>query len=273
MRRKKNRTYQILEILANEHRIEVSELARQLEVSKVTMRKDLDELESRGIISREHGYAILQSSDDIGPRIAYHYEAKRKIALKACELVHQGDTVMVENGSCCAVLADMLVQTHNDLTIITNSVFIADYIRGKGRAQVILLGGIYQQDNQVLVGPLVRQAVSNFCVNVFFVGTDGFSEKNGFTNRDHLRAEAVRDMAGQAESVVIVTESEHKHALLQRIMLQSGPETSAGAIAFALPVTDTAGMVLRPVSEALEDEGEGETADPAQGGKRPEANA
>lgn len=208
MRRKKNRTYQILEILANEHRIEVSELARQLEVSKVTMRKDLDELESRGIISREHGYAILQSSDDIGPRIAYHYEAKRKIALKACELVHQGDTVMVENGSCCAVLADMLVQTHNDLTIITNSVFIADYIRGKGRAQVILLGGIYQQDNQVLVGPLVRQAVSNFCVNVFFVGTDGFSEKNGFTNRDHLRAEAVRDMAGQAESVVIVTESE-----------------------------------------------------------------
>ena len=71
-----------------------------------------------------------------------------------------------------------------------------------------MLGGIYQQDNQVLVGPLVRQAVSNFCVNVFFVGTDGFSEKNGFTNRDHLRAEAVRDMAGQAESVVIVTESE-----------------------------------------------------------------
>ena len=207
MRKKRNRAYQILEILADVRRIEVSDLARRLAVSKVTIRQDMDELESSSIISREHGYAILQSSDDIGPRIAFHYEAKRKIALRASELVHHGDTVMIENGSCCAVLADVLIQNHDDLTIITNSVFIADYIRSKGRCQIILLGGIFQQDNQVLVGPLVRQAVSNFCVDVFFVGTDGYSDRHGFTNRDHLRAEAVRDMAAQAQRVVIVTES------------------------------------------------------------------
>ena len=80
-------------------------------------------------------------------------------------------------------------------------------------------------------------------------------------------------LASEKDIILIVTASEHKHALLQRIMLQSGPETPAGAIAFALPVTDTAGMVLRPLSEALEDEAEAGTADPAHGEKRPEADA
>lgn len=94
-----------------------------------------------------------------------------------------------------------------DLTIITNSAFIADYIRGKSNFQIILLGGIYQQDSQVLVGPMIRQCVENFYVTHFFIGTDGYSRRTGFTNRDQMRAQAVRDMARQAEHIVFLTES------------------------------------------------------------------
>lgn len=74
---------------------------------------------------------------------------------------------MIESGSCCALLADTLTQLHKDLTIITNSAFIAEYIRGKSNFQIILLGGIYQQDSQVMVGPMVQECVSNFLSIIF----------------------------------------------------------------------------------------------------------
>ncbi len=133
---------------------------------------------------------------------------KRKIAQKAAGLVSNGDTIMIENGSCCALLADTLTATKKDLTIITNSAFIAEYIRGKSNFQINLLGGIYQQDSQVMVGPMILQCVENFFVDRFFIGTDGYSTKMGFTNQDQMRAQAVRDMARQAEEVIVLTESE-----------------------------------------------------------------
>lgn len=141
------------------------------------MRKDLDALESKGIIKREHGFALLCSTDDINGRIAYHYEEKRKIAQKAAELVSNGDTIMIENGSCCALLADTLTATKSDLTIITNSAFIAEYIRGKSNFQINLLGGIYQQDSQVMVGPMILQCVENFFVDRFLLELMGILQR------------------------------------------------------------------------------------------------
>ena len=208
MRVKVDRTNQILELLTENQKVDVAKLSEFLNVSQVTVRKDLDELESRGIITRAHGYATLRSTDDMGTRIAYHYDEKKKIAKKASEMVMDGETIMIENGSCCALLADSLTETHKGLTIVTNSAFIASYIRGKANFQIILLGGIFQPDSQVMVGPMVRQAVQNFYVSKFFIGTDGYTEKVGFTNKDQLRAQAVRDMAAQAEEVVVLTESE-----------------------------------------------------------------
>ena len=205
---KQDRETMILELLTAEHRLEVSALAGRVGVSQVTMRKDLDDLERRGLVIREHGCALLRSSDDVQSRIAYHYEAKRKIAERAAELVDNGDTIMIESGSCCALLADVLVQRRKDLTILTNSAFIASYIRGKGAVQTILLGGINQPEAQVMVGPMVRLCAEGFFVSRFFIGVDGWSARTGFTNQDHMRAQAVRDMAGQAERVVVLTESE-----------------------------------------------------------------
>lgn len=203
-----HRINQILEMLTDENKLEVSVLSERLGVSQVTIRKDLDALESRGIIVREHGYALLRSADDINGRIAYHYEAKRVIAKEAAKLVSDGDTIMIESGSCCALLADELAASKKDLTIITNSAFIADYIRGKCSFRIILLGGIYQPDSQVMVGPMILQCVENFLVDLFFIGTDGYSQRVGFTNRDQMRAQAVRDMARQACEVIVLTESD-----------------------------------------------------------------
>lgn len=59
-----------------------------------------------------------------------------------------------------------------------------------------------------MVGPMVRLCVDEFFVNRFFIGVDGYSDRIGFTNQDHMRAAAVRDMAHQAEQIVVLTESE-----------------------------------------------------------------
>ncbi len=202
------RASQILEILTQEHKVEVAMLAEKLDVSSVTMRKDLDELQSKGFVRREHGYALLANPNDVAGRLAYHYEEKLRIASKAAELVPDGATVMVENGSCCALLARRIADTREDVTIVTNSGFIADYVRDSPHVSVTLLGGNVQRDSQVTVGPLVRVCAQEFLVDRLFIGADGWADGVGFTNADQMRAEAVRSMAESASEVVVLTESE-----------------------------------------------------------------
>jgi DeoR/GlpR family transcriptional regulator of sugar metabolism len=201
------RDSQILELLTARKRMEVVELAKELGVSSVTMRKDLDELEAREVIKREHGYAVIGNPIDIKGRLAFHYETKQAIARRALDFVEPNETVMIESGSCCALLALALAQSDKSSTIITNSAFIASYIRRDNHAGTVLLGGDFQNDAEVSVGPMVRQCAENFFVRHLFIGVDSFSPAVGFTNSDHLRAQAVRDMAQQAEHVVVLTES------------------------------------------------------------------
>lgn len=203
----KKRETVILDLLSKNGKLEVAALAEQLGVSQVTVRKDLDALEERGILRREHGYAIFGGGDDLNNRLAFHYEEKRRIAQEAARLVAPGETVMIESGSCCALLAEELARTKPGITIITNSAFIASYIRRIGAVHVVLLGGDFQNDAQVMVGPILRACVAQFYVDKLFVGTDGYSARRGFTNTDHLRVQAVRDMAEHAEQVIVVTES------------------------------------------------------------------
>ncbi|SHK26175.1 transcriptional regulator, DeoR family [Selenomonas ruminantium] len=193
--------------LVNQHnRIAVTELARALDVSEVTIRKDLNILEKKGLLRREHGYARLTTSDDVGNHLSFNYEAKLRIARRAAESVHNGETIMIESGSCCALLAEEIAANRRDVTIITNSAFIADYIRKYNQVRVILLGGEYQKESQVMVGPMIRSCVRDFYVSKFFVGTDGLNEL-GFMSNDLMRAEAARSMAERAEQTIVLTES------------------------------------------------------------------
>ena len=197
----------ILELLTEKNKVDVTELSQNLGVSQVTIRKDLDMLEKKGLIVREHGFATLNGQDDMNNRLAYHYDIKQQLAKSACQMIEDGETIMIESGSCCALLAQEIASTKKDVTIITNSSFIADYIRQYSQVKLILLGGEYQKEAQVVVGPMTRRCVEAFFVDKFFIGTDGFSKNTGFTGNDYMRSETVRDMARQAAHVIVVTES------------------------------------------------------------------
>ena len=222
------RHIQILELLTEHSKMEVTELSKKLNVSQVTIRKDLDQLESKSLVKREHGSAHLYSNDNINSRLAYHYEIKQKIAKKALEIVNDGETIMIESGSCCALVAYEIAHLKKDITIITNSAFIAEYIRHHTETKIILLGGDYQKEAQVMVGPMMRKCAETFFVDKLFIGTDGFSENTGFTGNDYMRSEAVKDMSKQANKVFIVTES-HKF-------------NSRGLVSL-LPVQDVYGVI------------------------------
>lgn len=201
------RLSRILELVIDQGRVEVAELSDQLGVSQVTVRKDLDRLEARGLVARSHGYATVASADDLSGRLAYHYDIKTRIAAAAAQSVAEGEIVMIESGSCCALLADRLASTRRGVTIVTNSAFIAEFIRKSPYANVVLLGGNYQNESQVVVGPLTRAAAAGFHVSKLFIGIDGFTAAGGFTGKDHLRAETVQDMAASADSVIVLSES------------------------------------------------------------------
>jgi DeoR/GlpR family transcriptional regulator of sugar metabolism len=203
-----NRHTKILEIMSKHRRAEISYMADLLKGSQVTIRKDLDILEERGLIRREHGYACLNNTDDIGKRMAFNYDIKRRIAKAAAATVEEGETVMIESGSCCAFLAEELAKAQNDITIITNSVFIANFVRNAARTRIISLGGYYQPEAQVVVGPMTRKCGEIFFSDKFFIGTDGFIPNFGFTGKDLLRSQTVADLSEYAREVVVLTDSE-----------------------------------------------------------------
>lgn len=197
---------QIIEIVSHRKKIEVSELADILGVSKVTIRKDLDKLEGRGIIHRQHGFAELNNQDDLNYRLAQNYDVKRKIAKAAAEKIRDGEVVMIESGSTCALLAEELAFRKKDITIITNSCFIAAYVRKAESVHVILLGGEYQKESQVNVGPLIKTVISEFHVDKLFIGVDGVGPK-GFASNDISRCDATQTLSRSADQTIVLTDA------------------------------------------------------------------
>ena len=93
-----DRQTKILEIVNQKKKVEVVTLSQMLEVSQVTIRKDLDALEELNFLTREHGYATMKNMSDISNRMAFCYETKQRIAEKASEIISDGETIMVESG-------------------------------------------------------------------------------------------------------------------------------------------------------------------------------
>lgn len=197
----------ILNLVNTNRKIEVAKLSDALQVSQVTIRKDLIALEEKGLLKREHGFAVMVASDDINHHLAFNYNLKHEIAVKAALLVNDGETVMIESGASCALLAEEIAKQKRDITIITNSAFIAAYIRKIPFVKIILLGGEYQNESQVMVGPITKQCIENFYVDKIFVGTDGFNPKFGFTGNNYMRVETIKAMSERANKIIILTES------------------------------------------------------------------
>ena len=197
----------IIELVNQNHKMDVVTLAKLLKVSQVTIRKDLDMLVEKSIIQRVHGYAVINETGDLSTRIGHNYNRKKKIAILAAAMVEDGETVMIESGTTCALLAEVLATRKKNVTIITNSAFTASYIKEAPNAKIVLLGGDYQLKSQVVVGPVTKRCASDFSVDKIFVGADGYKQGVGFTGADLMRTDTMKAMAQSAKRVIILTDS------------------------------------------------------------------
>lgn len=197
----------IVNLVNNTTKISVTTLAKKLNVSEVTIRKDLTLLSNYGIIIREHGFAIKKNSVDIRNRLSINYDLKQKIAKKAAQLINFNETIIIGSGSTCALFAEEIARTKPNVTILTHSIYIVEHASKLGNNKIILFGGEYQNDSQVMVGPLVRLNAKQYFVDKIFLGTDGFVKEIGFMGSDSLRTEAIQNMAESARHIVMLTDS------------------------------------------------------------------
>ena len=195
----------ILELVNTAGRISVVDLSSQLGVSEVTVRQDLTHLENHGFLKRVHGAAVVLDSDDPEHRIWANSKIKQDIAHYAASFVHHDECVLIEGGSVNVMLAKTLSE-RPDITIVTSSAYIAHTVRN-GKADIILLGGHYQQNSESLVGPLTRLCIEQIHFSKAFLGVDGFDIQTGFTNRNMMRADIANAILGKGQENFILSDS------------------------------------------------------------------
>ena len=195
----------ILQLLGEDRELSVSALTRRFQTSGVTIRQDLDYLQSQGLLRRVHGGAVLDSQEDIAHRLGINYESKLKIAELAATFIDPGDTILIEAGSANAILARRLAH-RDDIRIITTNLFIARSLRDSP-VEVLVIGGIYQHKSDCMVGSLARRNIEELHFVKAFIGTDGFDLQVGFTCQDMLRAEIAQTVVTRATESFVVTDS------------------------------------------------------------------
>lgn len=201
------RRTRLLEEVARAGSVRVSDLTAVLGVSEMTVRRDIDRLGREGLLHKVHGGATAvrsRSSAEAGFRASTLRmpEAKEAIARAAVRLVEQGQTVALGAGTTTWALAHQLLQV-DDLTVVTNSVHIADVLRGKHEA--VILGGV-RTPGDALVGPVTDQVLRGLHVDVAFVGCHGFSAA-GVTAPSLAEAETSRGFVRAAGRLVVLADS------------------------------------------------------------------
>jgi DeoR/GlpR family transcriptional regulator of sugar metabolism len=189
--------------------IRVEDLCRQLKVSPATIRRDLDQLEHRGLIHRVHGGAVSVESHIDEPlfdnKTSIAAREKQRIVEAALEFVGNGDTIYLDGGSTVLELARLLRERTN-ITVVTNSFRAAHELAGRG-PRLILIGGELRRLSQTLVGPLTRWVLQELHLDKAFMGTIGLSLDAGLTTTDPSEAYTKELVMNQARQVILLADS------------------------------------------------------------------
>ena len=216
MVRNKNKINQIqrLESIRNEllkaDEVFVEKLAAKFGVSSMTVRRDLEMLESNGEVIRTHGGAALAK------RLTFEFafrdkqsknqQKKNLIAKCASEYVEDGQIIMLDTGTTTLQIARQL-SDKKDVTIITTSLAIISQLQFASNLELVLLGGFLRRGSPDMHGPLTEQNIEQFSADLAFMGADAVDNK-GNTYTDDLRVVNIdRKIALSAQKVIVVADS------------------------------------------------------------------
>ena len=200
----------ILKQIENLGLVTVTDLANDLGVSGMTIRRDLDELEKDGLIQRVHGGAVSAHGGSYEPpyalRATQAVEAKQAIGALAATLVTDGDSIALDIGTTTIELAKNLTERHN-LTILTPSLRIASLFINQPDVRLIIPGGIARPGEASLSGDLTRKAFQGLFVDRLFLSVGGMDAKFGLTGFNWDEALVKQAMIKSAKEVIVVADA------------------------------------------------------------------
>lgn len=190
----------------------VKELSGYLNVSEMTVRRDIKLLEEKGVVLKTHGGAILASSAASEPAYSVKAEERRDIksriaALAVETFVGPGDVIILEGGTTVTAMAPHLAGIP-DLTILTNGLNTASQLRGlSSRAAVMCCGGLLREISGTFVGPVAESFFRQIHADTVFLSASGYREETGFTDPNMMESEVKKAMVQAAAKTVMLLDS------------------------------------------------------------------
>lgn len=207
----------ILDLLESAGTVQVSDLAARLEVSEMTVRRDLESLEGIGALNRVHGGAVPARSQSYEPpfsaRLQRNLEAKRRIGVAAAALLHEGETAILDAGTTTLAVADALKGRRN-LRLFMLSLHLADRLVDEPNLTVMVGGGIARPGERSLIGQLAEQSFDGFSFDTLFLTVGGIAIDAGATEYNLDDAAVKRAAFAAARRRIAVADSSKlgKHA-------------------------------------------------------------
>ena len=204
----------ILEILDETSSVRVARLAEQLQVSEMTVRRDLQMLEEQGKLRRVHGGAVLTSPQAMEPaskRAAHQLAETRKIGALAAKLIEPGTHVYIGGGSTTMELAEQL-SAGPEARFSTNSIEIAETIARDFQQDVSLLGGSLRSQARTLIGPEAIEMLERRVFDLACIGIAAIDAKDGFLEPTEWHAWLVRTLRRRAGRLAVLADHSKFHA-------------------------------------------------------------
>lgn len=179
----------IMDLLVEHRAVDIDDLAEKFSVSKMTIHRDLDELEQDGVLRKVRGGATVdpgnQFESDFRIRVRQDTEAKERIAHQALSLIEPGMTVIINDGSMSAMLGSMLTQ-QRPLTVITNNQAILDALQGKAGITLLAVGGIYSAKYNAYCGVVTEGTLHRLRADIAFISAPAASGLQVFHMDDNI---------------------------------------------------------------------------------------
>lgn len=208
----------LLDIVGQRERIDVDDMAAELDVSAATIRRDLDQLAEQQLLSRTRGGAVASNVTYDLPlrhKTARHAPEKQRISSAAAGLVAPGMVVGINGGTtttevarAIATRADLAEGTENPpLTVVTNALNIANELTIRPHVKIVVTGGVVRQHSFELIGPLGTGVLDEVALDVLLLGVDAVDPESGAYAHHEGEASVNRLMASRAAEVVVVADS------------------------------------------------------------------
>ncbi len=204
-----DRHRRILELARGAGSVMVDDLAERFGVTPQTIRKDLNLLARKSMLSRVHGGAIVTSgvdNIDYGTRRTVATGAKAAIGQAAAALIPNGASLFINIGTTTEAVAGHLTQ-HRDLMVVTNNLNVVDILNGREDIDMVVVGGQVRQSDRAVVGALAMEFIRSFKVDYALIGASAIDPDGSLLDFAVDEVQVTRTLMQHARQVILVADS------------------------------------------------------------------